>query len=266
MTRTTDLLTRAQRLQLHGLIAQWATLGDAPWLEPLLAAEEHERTRRSQERRLRNAQLGRFKPIADFDWTWPTRCDRPAVETLLRLEFMAGAGNAVLIGPNGIGKTTIARNLAHQAVLAGHTVLFTTAAAMLNDLAAQDGDLALKRRLNRYVRPALLVIDEVGYLAYGNRHADLLFEIVSRRYEQKATVVTTNRPFAEWGDVFPNAPCVVSLIDRLIHHAEIIAIEGESYRLKEARERAERNDAAKSAKATLRTRRKSTEDPSCTTP
>jgi len=266
MTSTTDLLTRAQRLQLHGLVSQWPTLGDAPWLEPLLASEEHERARRSQERRLRNAQLGRFKSIADFDWAWPTRCDRHAVQTLLRLEFMASAGNAVLIGPNGVGKTTIARNLAHQAVLAGHTVLFTTAAAMLNDLAAQDGDLALKRRLNRYVRPTLLVIDEVGYLAYGNRHADLLFEIVSRRYELKATVVTTNRPFAEWGEVFPNAPCVVSLIDRLIHHAEIIAIEGESYRLKEARERAERNGTAKSATATLRTRHKPAEDPSCTTP
>ena len=230
---TNDLLTRAQRLQLHGLVAQWAELRDAAWLEPLLAGEEHERARRSQERRLRTAQLGRFKPVADFDWTWPTQC---------------------------------ARNLAHQAVLAGHTVRFTTAAAMLNDLAAQDGDLALKRRLNRYVRPSLLVVDEVGYLAYGNRHADLLFEIVSRRYEQKSTVVTTNRPFAEWGEVFPNAPCVVSLIDRLIHHAEIIAIEGGSYRLKEARERAERHGTTKPAKTALRTRRSPTETPPCTTP
>lgn len=139
-----------------------------------------------------------------------------------------------------MGKTTLARNIAHQAVIAGHTVLFTTAAAMLGDLAGQDGDLALKRRLNHYVRPQLLLIDEVGYLSYSNRHADLLFEIVSRRYEHKSTLVTTNRPFAEWGQVFPNAPCVVSLIDRLIHHAEIVAIEGDSYRLKEARERAER--------------------------
>lgn len=263
---TNDLLTRAQRLQLHGLVAQWAELRDAAWLEPLLAGEEHERARRSQERRLRTAQLGRFKPVADFDWTWPTQCDRAAIEALLRLEFMAGAGNAILIGPNGVGKTTLARNLAHQAVLAGHTVRFTTAAAMLNDLAAQDGDLALKRRLNRYVRPSLLVVDEVGYLAYGNRHADLLFEIVSRRYEQKSTVVTTNRPFAEWGEVFPNAPCVVSLIDRLIHHAEIIAIEGGSYRLKEARERAERHGTTKPAKTALRTRRSPTETPPCTTP
>jgi DNA replication protein DnaC len=83
-----------------------------------------------------------------------------------------------------------------------------------------------------------LVVDEVGYLSYSHRHADLLFELVSRRYEQKSTLITTNRPFAEWGEVFPGAACVVSLIDRLLHHAEIIAIEGDSYRLKEAQERA----------------------------
>ena len=84
----------------------------------------------------------------------------------------------------------------------------------------------------------MLVIDEVGYLSYSNRHADLLFELISRRYEHKSTIVTTNRPFAEWREVFPNATCVVSLVDRLVHHAEILAIEGESYRFKEAQERA----------------------------
>lgn len=235
-----DLITRAQRLNLHGLIAHLPELTDAPWVEPLLDWEESERAQRSQERRLSSAKLGRYKSLADFDWTWPKQCDRAAIDALLSLDFMQEPGNAVLIGPNGVGKSTIARNIAHQAVIAGHTVLFTTAAAMLGDLAAQDGDLALKRRLNHYVRPQLLLIDEVGYLSYSNRHADLLFEIVSRRYEYKSTVVTTNRPFAEWGQVFPNAPCVVSLIDRLIHHAEIVAIEGESYRLKEAHERAAR--------------------------
>ena len=106
-------------------------------------------------------------------------------------------------------------------------------------LAALDSDSALRRRLRHYAAPTLLMIDEVGYLSYSNRHADLLFELISRRYEQKSTVVTTNRPFAEWCDVFPNAACVVSMVDRLMHNAEIVAIDGESYRVKEARERTE---------------------------
>jgi DNA replication protein DnaC len=133
----------------------------------------------------------------------------------------------------------LARNLAHQALIHGHTVLFTNAGQLLGDLAALDSDSALRRRLRHYAAPALLLIDEVGYLSYSNRHADLLFELISRRYEQKSTIVTTNRPFAEWRDVFPNAACVVSMVDRLMHNAEIVAIDGESYRVKEARERAE---------------------------
>src|SRR6266446_4745987 len=113
------------------------------------------------------------------------------------------------------------------------------AAQLLGELAALDSDSALRRRLRHYAGPRLLVIDEVGYLSYSNRHADLLFELVSRRYEHNSTLVTTNRPFAEWREVFPNAACVVSLVDRLVHNAEVLAIEGESYRLKEAQERAE---------------------------
>ena len=133
----------------------------------------------------------------------------------------------------------IARNIAYQAVIRGHTVLFTTAGHMLNELAAQDGDNALRRRLRQYAQSRLLVVDEVGYLSYSNRHADLLFEIISRRYEEKSTLITTNRPFSEWGELFPNAACVVSLVDRLVHNAEIIPIQGQSYRLKEAKERAQ---------------------------
>jgi DNA replication protein DnaC len=163
------------------------------------------------------------------------------------LRFLADTANVVLLGPNGVGKSMIARNIAHQAVLAGHTVLFTSAGHMLNELAGADGDNALRHRLSVYARPRLLVVDEVGYLSYSNRHADLLFEIVSRRYEVKSTLITTNRPFAEWGEVFPNAACVVSLVDRLVHHAEIIVIQGESYRLKEAKERSDQRLRARAA-------------------
>ena len=201
----------------------------AGWLATLIDWEEQERTRRSLERRLRAAHIGRFKPLCDFDWTWPKRCDRAAFEALMALDFLKDATNAILVGPNGVGKSTLARNVAQ----------FTSAGQLLGELAALDSDSALRRRLRHYAGPRLLVIDEVGYLSYSNRHADLLFELVSRRYEHNSTLVTTNRPFAEWREVFPNAACVVSLVDRLVHNAEVLAIEGESYRLKEARERSE---------------------------
>ena len=249
MSAPTDpLLARAQALKLHGLLAHWEAVATSPWLPPLIQWEEEERTQRSLQRRLANAHLGRFKPLADFDWTWPKRCERDAVEELMSLAFVREASNAILIGPNGVGKTTIARNIAYQAVLAGYTVLCTSAGHMLNELAGADGDHALRHRLALYARPRLLLIDEIGYLSYSNRHADLLFEIVSRRYQEKSTLVTTNRPFAEWGEVFPNAACVVSLVDRLVHHAEIISIEGESYRLKEAKEHGEQRRRQRAAR------------------
>jgi DNA replication protein DnaC len=253
MTRTTmddPLLARAKALKLYGLLAHWSEVAASDWLAPLIEWEEAERARRSLERRLGNAKLGRFRALADFDWDWPKRCDRAAIEELMGLGFIQEAANAILVGPNGVGKSTLARNIAHQAVLAGHTVLCTSAGHMLGELAGADGDRALRHRLSLYTRPRLLLVDEIGYLSYSNRHADLLFEVVSRRYQEKSTLVTTNRPFAEWGEVFPNAACVVSLVDRLVHNAEIIQIDGESYRLKEAKERSEQRRRARAARKT----------------
>jgi DNA replication protein DnaC len=232
------LQARAKALHLNGLLIHWQEAAKGGWVPALLDWEEQERARRSLERRLAEAHIGRFKPLSDFDWAWPKSCDRAAIEALMSLEFLEDKSNVVLVAPNGLGKTMIAQNVAHQAVTAGHSVLLTTAGRMLGNLAALDSDSALRRRLRHYARPRLLVIDEVGYLSYSNRHADLLFELVSRRYEQSSTVITTNRPFGEWHEVFPNAACVVSLVDRLIHHAEILRLDGESYRHKEAQERA----------------------------
>src|SRR6202008_4163173 len=223
----------------HGVLAHWAEATAAKWVSVLLDWEEQERARRSLERRLRSAHIGRFKPICDFDWSWPKRCDRSAFEALMTLDFLNDATNVILVGPNGVGKSTLAQNIAHRALIRGRTVLFTSAGQLLGDLGALDSDPALRRLLRHYARPQLLVIDEVGYLSYSNRHADLMFELISRRYQNKSTLVTTNRPFAEWREVSPNAACVVSLVGRLVHNAEIIAIEGDSYRLKEARERAD---------------------------
>jgi hypothetical protein len=136
MTPDDPLRQRAQTLHLHGLVAHWPEIVGQPWLEALIGWEEQERQRRSLERRLQAAHIGRFKPLCDFDWTWPKRCDRGAVEALMSLDFLQEAANVVLIGPNGVGKSMLAQNLAHQALIHGATVLFTTAGQMLGELAA----------------------------------------------------------------------------------------------------------------------------------
>lgn len=234
---TAELKARLKTLGLFGLISCWDQIAEKPWLREVLAIEERERQKRSLERRLRSARLASFKPMADFDWTWPKRADREAIDELFTLGFLKTGHNAVLVGPNGVGKTMILKNVAHQAVVRGHTVQFATASDMLADLAGQESSVALARRLRRYTVPHLLCVDEVGYLSYDNRYADLLFEVVTRRYDQeKPLVLSTNKAFSEWGEVFPHAACVVTLVDRLIHRAEVIEIEADSYRLKEAKE------------------------------
>jgi DNA replication protein DnaC len=236
-----QLREKAKQLRLHGLIAHWSDLMTQPeslrLISQWLAWEDAERAQRSLERRLRDAHIGQFKPLADFRWDWPTLCDRALIEELMTLAFMTDASNIVLVGSNGLGKTMLACNLGYQAILTGHTALFVSAGQLLGELTALDSDSALRRRLRHYAAPDLLIIDEVGYLSYSNRHADLLFELISRRYERKSTVITTNRAFADWGEVFPGAACVVSLIDRLMHRAEVVRIQGESYRKKEAEAR-----------------------------
>jgi DNA replication protein DnaC len=219
-----DFLARATR-------SRWSP---AVCLEELVRAEAQDRARRSLERRLSRARLGAFKPLADFEWDWPRAIDRAAVERVCDLGFLASGSNVILVAAQGLGKTMLAKNVAHQAVLRGAHVLYVTAADLLLDLGGQETSRTLERRLRHYVEPRLLCIDEVGYLAYDNRAADLLFQVVSRRYERRSILLTTNLAFKDWGTVFPNATCATALIDRLIHHVEIIPITGESYRRREA--------------------------------
>ena len=142
-----------------GLLAHWdAVQGDTTrlaWTGELLGWEGSERARRSLERRLRSAHIGRFKPLADFDWDWPKQCHRQAVQELMTLSFMLDATNVVLVGPNGVGKSMLACNLGHQALIEGKTVLFTTAGQLLGDLAALDSDSTLRRRIRHYAAPDL---------------------------------------------------------------------------------------------------------------
>lgn len=212
-------------------------------VEQLVRLELAERERRSLERRLRRSRLGRFKPMADFDWAWPKRIERDLIDRALSGQMVQEHGNLVLVAAQGLGKTMIARNVVHQTIMAGRSALFVEAAQMLLDLGGQDSSRALERRLRHYARPDLLAIDEIGYLSYDNRAADLLFQVISRRHESKSILVTTNLAFSDWPSVFPNASCLVALIDRLTEHADICVIEGESYRRREAEARRKRRKA-----------------------
>jgi DNA replication protein DnaC len=234
------------RLRNLGLLATTTSLNDiialatkkrwgtAELLEHIAAIEEAERARRGLLRRTKRSKLERFKPMADFDWNWPKKIDRALCESAVRLDFLPEARNIVLVAPQGLGKTMIAQNIVHQAILAGHGALFITAAQLLLDLGAQESSRTLDRRLRYYAGIGLLVIDEIGFLAFDNRNADLLFQVVSRRYEKKSLILTTNLLFRDWHTIFPNATCATALIDRVVHHADVISIDGESYRAREA--------------------------------
>jgi DNA replication protein DnaC len=244
-----ELRDKARKLGLRVVVANWDQYEKQAWLKPFLLAEEKERDRRSFERRIREAHIGQFKPMTEFNWSWPKQIDRELVEELFNLEFLKEKCNVVLVGNNGVGKSMIAQNLAYAALMKGVPTRFIKASEMLNELIECDGSMARRRCLKKYCSVALLVIDEVGYMDYDNRFADLLYEVIAGRYEKFATIVTTNKSFKQWGTIFPNAACVVTLVDRLLHRAEMVVIEGQSYRHKEATERAEAKQRARSQKA-----------------
>jgi DNA replication protein DnaC len=235
----------AAQLQQIGLRALPGELDDflaratkARWsprvlLEQLAQAEVAERSRRSLERRLRLSGIKSFKAMTDFEWTWPTKIDRDVIERALTLDFLQESRNLVLVGRNGLGKTMITQNICHAAVLAGSSVVFRAAPALLEDLHRQTPE-GRRRKLRGYANVGLLCVDEVGYLSFDDKAADLLYEVINRRYERKSVIVTTNRPFKEWNEVFPNATCIATLLDRLLHHAEVTVIEGDSYRVRES--------------------------------
>jgi DNA replication protein DnaC len=217
--------------------AHKSRLGPTETIEALIALERRARESTNLARRTRAACLGKFKPLDRFDWAHPRKIDRALIERLGALDFIARGDNVLLRGPSGAGKTMLAKNFGHAALLAGKTVRFTTLAAALADLLQQESLPAFERRLKRYTQPAVLILDELGYLPCDSRAADILFNIISRRHEQRSTIITTNLAFKQWGTVFPGAACVVALVDRFAQHCHKVDIDADSWRDQHAFER-----------------------------
>jgi len=239
----TQLESQLQQLHLGYVQSNYKTLAHKAaeqqrshldYLAQLVEGEFTMREMRSIERRIRNARFPVRKTLDDFQWSWPKKINRLQIQNLFRLDFIATCTNVVMIGNVGLGKTHLSIALGHAACTGGHSVLFTTAVDVINTLAAAQSAGQLKREIRRYLKPAVLIVDELGYLPIDKHGADLLFQIISERYERAPIVITTNRAYKHWAQIFNNDSTLTSaILDRVMHHVDTVVIEGKSFRMKD---------------------------------
>ena len=204
------------------------------YLARLIEGEAHRREDRSIQRRVGLARFPVLKTLDQFDWGWPKKINRPQIQNLFRLRFIEDKANVIFISNVGLGKSHLSIALGHTACLHGYSVLFTTAVDIINSLSAAQTHGNLKRELHKYLHPRLLIVDELGYLPIDKHGADLLFQVISGRYERGATIITSNRAYKHWPGIFNNDSTLTSaLLNRLLHHAETAIIEGKSHRMKD---------------------------------
>jgi DNA replication protein DnaC len=237
------LQEQLQAMRLSYLHEQYATLAaeaaqkhwtHVDYLARLIDGESQTRHQRAVQRRIVAARFPTIKLLEDFQWSWPKKINRAQIQNLFRLAFVPDKVNVIFVGGVGIGKTHLASALGHAACLAGHSVRFTTAVDIINTLTAAQINHRLKTELKKLISPSVLVIDEVGYLPIDKTGADLLFQVISQRYEQGSIVLTTNQPYKSWPKLFNNDATLTSaVLDRLLHHAETVVLEGKSYRMKD---------------------------------
>jgi len=241
--QTTLLHQQLEELKLPLLKAQYAELAQqaaqhhwthVEYLTRLIDGQYQQRRQHTVQLRLRAARFPVLKTLEQFQWDWPKKANRLQVQNLFRLDFLAQKANVIFLGNVGLGKTHLATALGYAACQEGHSVLFATAIDIINHLSAAQKKAALKAELKKYLRPQILILDEVGYLPIDQHGADLLFQVISQRYERGSIVLTTNKPFKQWPSIFNNDSTITAaVLDRLLHHAETILIEGISYRMKD---------------------------------
>jgi len=240
---STALLEQLDYLKLPFIKAQHSPLAQEAarqhwdhqqYLARLVEGEFIQRQQRCIERRIQAARFPVVKTLEQFRWDWPKKINRLQIQNLFRLEFIPQKANVIFLGTVGVGKTHLATALGYAACLAGYSVLFADAIAVVNDLTAAQKTGSLKRALKKYLRPQTLCLDEVGYLAIDQSGADLLFQVISQRYERGSIILTTNKAFKQWSSIFNNDSTIASaVLDRLLHHAETVLIEASSYRMKD---------------------------------
>ena len=220
-----------QSLAKEAVEKNWTQLD---FLSRLVEGEALRRKDRATQRRIQAARFPVIKTLEQFNWAWPKKINRPQVQNLFRLSFLKDKANVIFMGGAGLGKSHLAAALAYEGCLAGHTVLFTTAIDIVNTLVAAQSTHRLKAELKKYLNPSIVLVDELGYLPIDKAGADLLFQVFSQRYETGSTIVTTNQLYKHWARVFNNDATLTSaVLDRLLHHAETVTIEGKSYRMKD---------------------------------
>jgi DNA replication protein DnaC len=208
-------------------------LGHIDYLARLIEAEAEQRKQRSIQRRIRATRFPYIKTLDEYDFTYPTKIDRMKINDIFTLKFLDNTANVIIVGPTGMGKTHLAIALGYHACHQEVNTLFTSAIDMLNHLTTAQATNKLERELRRYTKPALLLIDELGYLPIDKKGADLLFQVISARYERGSIVLTTNRIFKEWAQIFNNDATLTSaVLDRIVHHHQLIIIQGNSYRMR----------------------------------
>ena len=238
-----SLVKLLQRLQLPYIRTNYHELaqtaaeqgwGHLDYLQRLIEGEVARREDKSLAQRVRRARFPMLKTLDQFQWSWPKKINRPQIQNLFRLNFIEQKANVIFLGGVGLGKTHLSIALGQTACARGYSVLFTAAIDIIHTLSAAAGTGSLKRTMQRYLKPALVIVDEIGYLPIDKLGADLLFQIISERYERGAILMSTNRAFKSWPEIFNNDSTLTSaLLDRLLHHADICRIDGPSFRAKD---------------------------------